>query len=365
MRVLIDDGSRHTELTGYGNLSRSIMVALAKHSQHEIAVRHRLKAIPNWVSDGETLLDVPVRMPTDWEDHVLRISTPPEKRINEHAPCTLYTQNALGALRPEWAETIRGADNIIVPSEFDRRVFAEHHPSVTVCHQYTDEVVFQSRPRYREEGPPGFSFLFVGSFSYRKGVDVLLRAFHNAFSGMRQQVHLTLHCFDGLGGSAINTLLEWRQMMGENIHLHVYNGSVTPEWMSRYINRHDCVVTMSRGEGWCMPIHEALLCEIPVIFPDSTAMGECMPGSGTCRVATKEMPISEIEDSFGESMKRRYGFDGNTMFEPDLDSAIYALRRVTERYGSYNRAATEGRKVIVEKYSKKSMANIIEKAMIS
>lgn len=363
MRVLIDDGSRHTKMTGYGNLSRSIIAALHKHTDATVALRHRTENLPDWVSDREMLKNIPVGPDEKDFDVVLRIGTPKGKNSN-HIPTVVYTQNALGDLRPEWVEDLSPADALIVPGEFDAQVFRKYFKSVFTCPQNVDEKTFKPAPHYRSEGEKCKSFIYVGSYSYRKGVDSMLDTFSAAFSNS-EEVHLTMHCFSGLEKNGINDLLRRARHLPSNVKLSIFNGSVTPAWMSRIYSRHDAVVTFSRGEGWCMPMHEGLLCGKPVIATDCTAMGEKLPQDGVRRISAIETDIASSTHPLGGPMRKQYGFPGNTMWEVEKEDAIAALRDVYENLGTYSIAAHQGREFILKEYSKSVIATQIYDALKS
>lgn len=363
MRVLIDDGSRHTKMTGYGNLSRSIIAALHKHTDATVALRHRTEDLPDWVSDREILENIAVSPAECDFDVVLRIGTPKGTNKNRQ-PTVVYTQNALGDLRPEWVEDLSPADALIVPGEFDARVFRKYFKSVFTCPQNVDEMTFRPAPHYRSEGEKCKSFIYVGSYSYRKGVDRMLDTFAAAFSN-GDQVNLTMHCFSGLEKNGINDLMHRARSLPSNVKLTVFNGSVTPAWMSRIYNRHDAVITFSRGEGWCMPMHEGLLCGKPVIATNCTAMGEKLPQNGVRRISAIETDIASSKHPLGNSMRKQYGFSGNTMWEVDEEDAIAGLRDVYDNLSAYSQAAHQGREFILKQYSKPVIAKHIYKALKS
>lgn len=353
-RVLVDDGASHTQLTGYGNLSRAVLLALDQFTDMEVMIRQRPAEIPEWVREKSALDAIPVWRPGDEYDCVLHICSP-ERRIREKKPSLVYTQNALSMLKPEWINGLKRADGIIVPGEFDARVFRRHFQNVHICHQYVDDQVFKPRPNYRTEGPSAFSYLFVGSFSYRKGVDLLLRAFPKAFDN-GQEVNLTLHCSSGFENDQFNYVLDAARALPRTLSVSVFNGNKTPAWMARIYNRHDVVVSLSRGEAWCMPVHEALLSHKPVIAANSTAMGEYLPKHGTIKVPTKAISVSQISDPFGGSFRAQYGFAENMSFEADTDASVAAFRQISSDYESYSAAAHTARRIIIGTYSRKSMA---------
>lgn len=361
LRVAINDGSRHTELTGYGNLSRAIILALREYSPYEISVAARQKAIPEWVRRREELDAVPILDADKPYACELRISSPPS-RFHPSKPTVIYTQNALSHLLPAQISAMKNAEGIIVPSEFDAKVFRRHIDNVFVCHQYVDDIVFDYSPRAEMRESDTIKFLFVGSYGFRKGVDTLLKAFSKAFDDGRK-VSLTMVCYSGLENDSPNHLIELARDLPTNVGLSVLNGSVIPEELATIYNQHDCVVSFSRGEGWCMPLHEALLCQKPIIAPNSTSMGESLPDIGSIKVETKATLISEISDPFGASFKKRYGVDGNMMYEVCLDDAVNALREMYANYGDYSKNASEARELIQKKYSLKSLARKISTSL--
>jgi glycosyltransferase involved in cell wall biosynthesis len=353
-------------MTGYGNLSRAIMLGLKMHTDVQLAVRHRVGAMPDWVQHRELLEEIPVVPDSTDFDVTLRISPPsrPVVDLSETTPSVIYTQNALGDLLPEWVDNLSGVKAVIVPGEFDARVFRRYFSNVHVCTQYVEEKTFRPMVTYRPEGAEEKSFIFVGSYSYRKGVDLMLNAFCKAFPN-GEKVHLTLHCFSGLEKNGINDLIARLRPIPDNVRISVFNGSITPPWMARIYNQHDAVVSFSRGEGWCMPLHEGLLCGKPVLAPDSTAMGEHLPRDGVRRMAVEEREISSITEPFGGGMRNHYGFAGNTMWDVTEADAVAALRDVYENLDSYTEAAAKGREFVLSNYSKKALAGKIVSALES
>jgi len=340
-------------------LARAIITGLDARPKIEVGVRYREEAVPDSIRDKDILDRIPVWERYDYDkfDCILQVTHP--QPIREAKPALFYTQNALSKLIPEWVTDLQGADAIIVPSEFDAGVFREHFDNVHICHQFVDDRQFRNRGRFRELGPDRFSFLFVGAYGYRKGVDLLMEAFPKAFDS-GQKVNLSMHCFVGLERGAINDIIAFSRALPDNITFSVFSGTVSPQWMSRLYEQHDCIVSFSRGEGWCMPLHEALLTERPIIAPNSTAMGECLPNEACIKVPTVPRVISEIDDPFANSLKARYGIPGNQMYEVDMDAAIGALRDMYENYDTYLAQAKDARKFIATTYSKKSLGTKLE-----
>jgi glycosyltransferase involved in cell wall biosynthesis len=265
-------------------------------------------------------------------------------------PTLVYTQNALGGLPPAWVAALSTADGIIVPGVFDQKIFSQYFDRVYIASQSSDPAIFKPYPGWRSEGSASFTFLFVGSYSFRKGVDLLLEAFLAEFEP-DEPVELLLQVPGAGRGDEFNHCLRILQRVNPYGHLRLNGAHLAPEWMNRLYNRSDCVVTLSRGEGWCMPLTEALLSETPVIAPNSTAMGEYLDASVADMVSTRELPASDAPTPFGTPFADVYGFPGVTYYEPDIDEARSAMRRVFQDHASAVKKARIGRQRVLSEYS--------------
>lgn len=310
----------------------------------------------------ERLEGIPLMEDYDRIDVVLQIGTPGACR-KAPKPSLIYTQNALGDLPDPWIETLGTADGCIVPSEFDRRVFSRYFERVYVARQSSDPRIFRPEPSRRAEGSERFTFLFVGSYGYRKGVDLLLEAFLHEFSA-EENVELVLQAAGISTGARRDHLPGYVERINPNAHVRVSGESLLPDAMARLYNRSDCLVTMSRGEGWCMPVTEALLCGVPVIAPRSTGMAEYLSDEIAHLVPVAERSIAEIDDPFGAGIVRQYGKPGNVCFEPSIDQARRQMRSVFEEPEAAREKAALGRTKIADELSWPSAAREVERALL-
>ena len=363
LKIYVADGLRHRNLSGYGMLARNLILGLAALG-HDVRLRASDREWGN-IEQGarERLQALPQVTNIDFADIVLQISVPMSCG-RYHKPSLIYTQNALGELPPDWIEALAAADGVIVPSQFDRAVFARHFSHVSVAGQSSDPAIFKPVSGWRQEGSERFTFLFVGSYSFRKGVDLLLEAFLTEFSP-EEPVELLLQTPGAGRGDEFNHCLRTIQKFNPLGQVRLRGNELAPEWMNRLYNQCDCVITMSRGEGWCMPLTEALLCGRPVIAPRSTAMAEYLDDSGGELVETRELPASEAPAPFGSGFAKVYGFPGVTYNEPDISRARVAMRRVYEDHPAALEKARAGRNQILTQYSWSNAARQVERACLS
>lgn len=358
LKIAIYDGERYKLNTGYGALSRGIIRAL-KGQGCEIFLQKTNVEFAKDIPSRKELEMLPVIQSSQQlnsMDLVLQVGTP-LSAVKFDVPTIIYTQNALGDLIDEWVQSLQKVDGIIVPGEFDARVFRKYFDTVYTCPQYVDTNLFNLRTSYRQEGSSNFTFMFVGGYGYRKGTDLLVEAFCKAFNP-DENVEMVLYCATGFE-TAFNHIISIMQKYNPLAKIKLFASSYTPSWMSRYYNRADAFITLSRGEGWCMPFYEALLCGKPAIAPASTAMFEAIPSEFVRFVSVQEIEIQSINDDFGRGMKSFYGKPGNTCYEPSLEEAIIAMREVKEKYSSYQTKALEARAYIVHNYSLEKIGNTL------
>ncbi len=355
MNLLIQDGGRRKQNTGYGALSRGIIRSLLLYANNLNIFL--LDSNNPWEKDinKEEIESVKHINAIKDIDCILSICNPENFMSHKAIPNFIYTQNALGDIPAHWIENLQAAKEIIVPGNFDKNIFNRYFNNVSTCPQYVDESIYKPTERWRNEGSNAFTFLFIGSFSFRKGADLLLEVFNESPWPSEQKIKLILLCSAGFSDSAINFIISRSKMMRANLEIEVITKPMSAPWINRIINRCDCVVTLSRGEGWCMPLYEGLLCGKPVIAPNSTAMGEFLPSSGVRLIGVRPMPVSELNSEFSRGFRDFYTTDSNVYYEPDFEDAKLAFREMVDNYNAYKDAAMIGREYILKKYSLKVM----------
>ena len=112
-----------------------------------------------------------------------------------------------------------------------------------------------------------FKFLFVGGTIFRKGPDILLDAFTQAFTAA-DDVCLMIKDFGGdsfyQGQTAETAIRAFQQKPGAPEILHLKD-EISSEQMPGLYTACDCFVLPYRGEGFGMPVLEAMSCGLPVI----------------------------------------------------------------------------------------------------
>jgi glycosyltransferase involved in cell wall biosynthesis len=163
---------------------------------------------------------------------------------------------------------------IWTPSQWGRGVLVSNGLAagrVRVVPEGVDASVFRPVPEGQQDAPV-FRFLCVAKWEERKGTAELVRAFREEFhSG--EPVELVMHC-----GAALNTGAAVRRALagdcpGRSPRIVCTEPASLPCLVALMQSCHAFVLP-TRGEGWGLPILEAMACELPCIVTGYSGLTE-------------------------------------------------------------------------------------------
>ena len=132
------------------------------------------------------------------------------------------------------------------------------------------------------ENAAPFVFLFVGGTLHRKGIDILLDAYVRAFSAFDDVVLVI---------KDTGTQTVYRDHNERERILNLASDPTRPSivYLEDDLSAHqlagvytaaDCLVQPYRGEGFCLPVLEAMACGLPVIVPEGGPTDDFVDESG-------------------------------------------------------------------------------------
>jgi len=208
-------------------------------------------------------------------------SWPPDFTAAGEGPHAVILPWEFGHPPADWVERIRAdVDRVYVPSEYVRAGYLEAGvpPGVVeVIPNGVDLDAFTPAGAALElERRASCTFLFVGGTVWRKGVDLLLDAWEQAFDA-RDDVQLVIKDF--------GVESHYRgQTMGDRIRRQAgapilyLEDELPPGQLPALYRAADALVVPYRGEGFCLPALEAMACGVPVIHtgigPTSEFVGD-------------------------------------------------------------------------------------------
>jgi glycosyltransferase involved in cell wall biosynthesis len=303
------DHGLHTSLS---TINDAVTDRLARHGVRVQRVRR----------DG-AVLDAPLPHPADVE---VRHQWPPDLRPPHAGRLAVIQPWEFGAIPVDWVEPMRGdVDEVWVPSEHVRDMYLRAGLEDDRVHVVPNGVDLD---RFGPEGPrleldraPGLRFLFVGGAIARKGIDVLLTAWQVAFAG-REDVSLVVKDF-GSGGvyrNADRSVLQTLAAAGAAPRVVHLESDLPGDELAALYRSCDVLVHPYRGEGFAMPVLEAMASGLPVIVTAGGPTDEFCPVEAGWRIRADMRPMTGGRvDSFvtaGEPW----------MLEPDAGHLVELLR---------------------------------------
>src|SRR4051794_26294141 len=251
-------------------------------------------------------------------------SWPPEFGPATDGPTAIIMPWEYGDAPRKWVDAVaREIDLVVVPSDYVRRGYvASGMPPGTV------EVVPNGfdPERFRPDGdvfelpPAACTFLFVGGTIWRKGIDLLLAAWRKAFTS-DDDVLLVVKDFgsdtayrNNSKGGAVQIF----QQLDDVAPVHYLTDRLAPEVLPALYRAADVLVHPYRGEGFGLPVLEAMACGLPPIHTAIGPSAEFVPGDAGWAVEAKRVIIPPDP----EWVLAGTGY----AHECDLDALVAALR---------------------------------------
>lgn len=201
----------------------------------------------------------------------VRHAWPPDWRRPAAGKLAVIQPWEFGSLPVEWVAKAAQVDEFWVPSTHVRDVYTQSgvpQTKVKIVPNGIDPDKFRPgvEPMMLRTGK-SFKFLFVGGTIGRKGCDVLLEAFLRQFSA-QDDVCLVIKDFGGksfYSGQTMEAHIRAAQARPNAPEILYLDTELPPEALPGLYAACDCLVHPYRGEGFGLPILEAMACGLPVI----------------------------------------------------------------------------------------------------
>ncbi|HAA73711.1 TPA: hypothetical protein DCE37_01145, partial [Candidatus Latescibacteria bacterium] len=165
-----------------------------------------------------------------------------------------------------------------------------------------------------------FKFLFVGGTIYRKGIDILLKAYRQAYT-KDDDVCLVLK---GIGentfykGQSAGDLIRQMQDDQEAPEILYLTDELSDSDIAGLYTACDCLVHPYRGEGFGLPVAESMACDLPVIVTRGGSTDDFCVEETAYFVEADRRDIAFNEETAGQTW----------LFEPRVDSLMEQMNLV-------------------------------------
>lgn len=254
----------------------------------------------------------------------------------------------------EWVNNCNKMNEVWVPSRFNYDIFISCgvRPEILhIMHLGVDTQHF--KPAKEPRSATKFTFLSCFELVPRKGCDILMEAFCEEFEPA-EPVELIIKSFENWGkhdpqGGALSGLLHYVQKKYNKRPSMILEKCVIPySQLPALYNSVDCQISASHGEGWNLPLMEAMACRVPVIALNWSGHTEYL-------TAENSFPVKVT----GFIMADAPIYPGARWAAADKNSLRRMMRYVVEHPLEVKQKGNRARRDVVQNYSIKKIAQDI------
>jgi glycosyltransferase involved in cell wall biosynthesis/GT2 family glycosyltransferase len=272
-----------------------------------------------------------------------------------------YTTHETTMIPHEWLSPLNSMDEVWVISEFNRVTFQECGVSVPLHVMHPGIDISEFRP-FAAAVPfdldERFCFLAIGNSHYYKGLDILLRAFLEEFRTSSDVCLLikTYRYFEPEAGDIRKLLMSLRS------ELKLFKKPVVMilddyfvDSMAGLYNAADAFISTSRGEGLCLPLLEAMACQMPVISSNFGGKSDFLNEENCFIIEHRLVDVPKNDQPYHHS---------GMWAEPSIEGTRMAMRRAFEHGDEAARKAAAGRDHIIARWDSRKRGDDIARHLL-
>jgi len=233
-----------------------------------------------------------------------------------------WTMLEVDGLPPEWVRGCNTMDEVWVPASFNVESFVGSGVRVPVSVMPLGVDIDYYHPGITGFRPTDrFTFLSVFEWGERKGADVLLRAFSQEFKES-EDVVLLVSIYNHDPDVDVHTEIAKLGLERGAPIVVLVNAEFAEYQMGALYRSADCFVLPTRGEGWGMPILEAMACGLPTIATNWSGPADFLTAATGYPLDVRAMVPAQAKCPY---------YDGFRWAEPDVEHLRFLMRQVVDR----------------------------------
>lgn len=271
-----------------------------------------------------------------------------------------------GSIPKIWIKRMKNAvDEVWVPTQFVRRCYIDSGmpadqvqvvPNGVNTESFKPDAIPMSlatRKKYR--------FLFVGGTIGRKGPDILLNAYLATFT-REDDVCLVIKDMGGNSfykGQTLGDEIRAIQAKDEAPEILYITDELGPQELPGLYRACDCLVHPYRGEGFGLPIAEAMACGLPVIVTGAGACLDFCNDQVAYLIPAEKRYLPENRIGEWETVGTPY------LYEPSMEATARLMREVFENREAAKEKGARAARWIDERFTWAKAAEVAEQRLRS
>jgi GT2 family glycosyltransferase len=253
-----------------------------------------------------------------------------------------YTMLEVDGFPEEWVRQGNEMDEVWVPSTFNRDGFLASGLKRPVHVMPLGVDIDHFHPGIRGVSNPAGDYVFLASFEWgeRKRADMILKVFNQTFR-RRDPVVLVCKVINVNKPTNVRAQIEALDLSANGGRIaFLHNKEFPYHQLGALYRSADCYVSAGRGEGWDMPLMEAMACGLPSIATDWGAHTEFVHDAIAYPLRSRGLVPADARAPY---------YKGCRWADPDPEHLAHLFRHVAEHR---DEAAEKGRRAAAEMAAK-------------
>jgi GT2 family glycosyltransferase len=234
-----------------------------------------------------------------------------------------FTMLEVNGFPAEWVRQANKMDEVWVPTDFNRQGFLRSGVTKPIHVMPLGVDVDHFHPGIRSVRNPNGDFVFLSNFEWgeRKQPELLLKVFNRVF---RRDDPVVLVCkvIQRNGGLKIRPAIEALGLKDSGGRItFIHNREFPHSQLGVLYTSVDCYVSPSRGEGWNLPLMEAMACGLPTIATDWGSHKDFLHDGICYRLRSHGTVRAKALNPY---------YDGHSWADPEAEHLAELLRHVFE-----------------------------------
>ena len=249
-----------------------------------------------------------------------------------------------------WVPYCNAMDEVWVPTKWDREkaIKAGVNKPIYIVYQGIDKDYYHPKiAPMKIDVPQSFRFIVTAAWDPRKNLDGLIKTFARTFKKTDDVCLVVKTMNTGLVTSIVEEIKKLNIPEGSGL-VYIKEEDWPATHLPAFYNMGHCFVLPTHGEGWGLPVFEALACGVPTIttgwgVPNEVLMDPDDPKKPLGGLHLLDYHIVQAQSNYTYLEDAKWA-------EPNLQQLAEKMRYVYENYAKEKKAALKTSEYVREKF---------------